>query len=637
MAEPGFIPLADAYKNTAPPADPKFTPVEEAYKKPELAGTDRPFPPESKMSPSAQMVVGMENNMLGREQRTVPYHHQHVKNYLGDVTSERDDGALYFKDAEGKEQITDKDKQVVLKDPSDGKYKVYKRTSDTDMGAISSGLLGLGHVVTEGSGPSALPMKLPVTAAQKVLQATKAVEDTTGVSVPISKAAATDSAIVKGIANTASNIPGGGGPFQQAAARTSSALGQAAEEAARIPTGVVANAEEAGQAARFGLNQRVLPKTADGEPGLWQQSVNAAYDKAASKVAPEARGALPRTTAVVNQLEKEFKATEQTGSNPAVKDVLGAVTHPEGINLEGFKRLKSQIGQMIQDGVAGIPNGDLKRLYGALKDDMRAHVIAEGGVRAGKNWDKAETLALVTARNRERLQKVLGVANDEGVFGKLLRAAGSTPASADAKLLGLAKRSMSPSEWNEVSSAVVQRLGWRRQGADKVFDPGKFLHDYSTLSTVGRNHLFGTSTQLRTALDSIAETARLWPKVTALGHPTSEAAHLVGMAGIFHHISSAMKIFGVANGVSRLLARPVTAASTARYLDSYRLWSIKPTQSNLTAFNNASRMLAADVDKAEEFRKDAAPYVKGTARVVGNTALTLYEALKSLAEERRGQ
>lgn len=618
-----FTPVGQVFGSpaAAPQQDSGFTPVGDVLPA-QSAALPAGAQPAQQAAPNASPTnqwtsteIEGENKQLAGSQFTLPYFGAHKDNLVGDAVI-GDDNQVYTHGPNGQWVPTDKNKQVVLRDPSDGKYKVFNRTEDTDLGPISGRALAIGGLINEGAATAPLGgIAAPLSAGEKAAKAAGAIEKATGVAVNVPKTGVTESTIPRVVERTISHIPGGGGPMTRGAEGMAGGLDSAAHETAALPTGVVGSAEEAGQAARFGINERIKP----GEEGMFNQATKSYYDKVDSLIKdPAARSPLTNTLAKVQDIASRFSATEREGLPESIKSVLGAVTHPEGLTYQALKDLRTSVGEDIKQVVnSGMSNGELKQIYGSLTDDLRATIQSQGGKRGVAAWEKANAQAAVVARSRERLAKVIGVKetskSDEAIFNTLHRMAGST-ASADAKTLALARRSMSPSEWSEVSSGVAARLGRAGGAADGAFNPTKFVSDYAKLSPAGKNLMFGEGTQMRKALDAITElSGKPWSQAKEVAKPPGEVGHLVGLAGIWHHLTGALGAISGANVMARILSRGNTAENAAKMMRSEKLMRLTPTRTNVIAFNNAARVLTTDAastardqlgwakDKAEEF------------------------------------
>lgn len=625
-----------AYYENAPKPDAKwidkpvsfdevFKSVQAENKKREEAA--KPKPPKGLIETVGQnaqtALYERENKYLANQQSTSPYPRDYKKR-LGegvmvqrdeDVTFDKDgnpvpaEPAWHFRSESGETIPTNSKKHVVLRDTETGKYHVYERGEDTDYGPIKNFFSGMASHVQEGF--QAAPTRLPSTAGaatrgQEALRAQQAVEDTTGAHVPVPQNMVTDSGMARRTAAMIEALPGGSTPFEQSAARMDQALGEAA---ARATGGTAPTAEAAGATARGAIENYAKPKE-----GVLARRVSDAYDKVDAHVPSDASGELKNTQKIAQDLQTRFEATKgESGTNkinPTLDAVLSAATDPKGVTYQGLKDLRTRVGEMLEQGAniaeTGVSDKELRALYKGLTDDMRAMVSEHGGTRGLQLWERANNLARLASERRENLGKILGTnRSDEGIFGRIMALAGSTN-SADAKTLAQAKKSMPADEWSEVAQAAVGRLGKVRTENGTVFDPGKFVTDYDKLSDRGKSLLFGDNQRLRKALDSISELAQFREPV---GHP-GPIAHLVsagivlnhahqgeGMAGkmgqLLHVLGGVFSMRAVGN----MLSKPATAESVAKWMEAYKVMTLKPTKGSVSLYQRATETLASDAGK----------------------------------------
>lgn len=560
-------------------------------------------------------LISNENKRLGGTQFTS----QQPKkdDYVGpavqgkDLYGERgtdDDDTTYIKDEKGNYSAADKNKHLVFRDPDSGEYGVYNRDPDKNYSPISGRLVGLGNLVQEGlqTAPTRLPSTVgAATRGQQALGAAGRVEDSTGVRVPVPQSAVTENAVTPAITKGLEALPGGSAPFDAAAGRMEGGLSQAQNTATAGST----SAEQAGNTAREAINAEAKPKT-----GLLAQRVSDAYDKVDAHVDPLATRDLSETRKVADEIQTRFDATKgSSGSakvdNPSIKAVLEAATDPKGVTYQGLKDLRSRVGEMLEQGSSiaetGVSDKELRGLYKGLTADLEGHIKTAGGARGLQMWKRANVMARVASERRETLGKILGAnRSDEGIFGAIERMAGSTN-SADASTLALAKKSIPADEWNEVASTVASRLGRVKTDTGTHFDPGKFVKDYDKISERGKSLLFGDQQRLRKALDSISDLSKFTEPVS---HP-GPLAHLATAAIALEHgggegglFSKVAKITGAVMGmkvIGSMLSKPATAESVAKWMQGYKLATLKPTKGNVMLFDRLSEGLANDAAKED--------------------------------------
>ena len=541
------------------------------------------------------------------------------KDLFGADDKDPDANTNYYKDEKGNYQAADTKNHILLRDPDSGEYQIHMRDHAQNMSGVNRVLGGLGSVVQEGfqevpgvgratSAGGRLASAGSPTRGQRALDAAADVEDTTGAHVPVPQNMVTDSAVAHGAANFSQALPAGSIPFDRAAGKFEGGIEQAADSAAKMNSGGVAHgAESAGETAEGAITNYAKPKT-----GVLAQRVSKAYDAVDAHVPAGATHDLTNTRAVAQDIQSRFEATRgESGTNkidPTINEVLSAATDPKGITYQGLKDLRTRVGEMLEGGTklteTGISDKQLRGLYKGMTDDMRGLVSKHGGPRGLQLWERANTYADRAFKRREELAGILGTnRSDEGIFGSLMTKAGSGK-TADAKTLALARKSMPPDEWAEVASAAVGRLGKTVvKGQGEVFNPGKFVQDYDKLSDRGKAILFGENQRLRKALDSISELAR---SDTPVKHAGGLAHLITGALAVGHGATAGLTglvHLGAAilgnNVLGRMLSKPATAESVAKWMQGYKVMTLKPTQGNVTVFSRLSQALSNDAAKED--------------------------------------
>jgi hypothetical protein len=409
-----------------------------------------------------------------------------------------------------------------------------------------------------------------------------------GVEIP--KAVASDSMAVQRAGAAVRNVPFAGDPLVKASERAMSQLGTAADDVARGFGG--------SDAAQSGANVR------DAISVGWKGRVNNVteklYDAVDQKVNPNATTKLTNTQGVVAQILSSRQAARlQNATGGAVDAVENAIKDPAGLTYEGVKRLRSEIGRLIDSPnltAADIPQSELRQVYGALTKDLGDTVQNAGGTAARSAWERANKFAAAAAKRKEELQKIVGAENDEGVLNRLTLAA-STKGSANVYLLRKAKSAIGPDTWDEVAGTLVSRMGRDKQGQ---FSGQRFLTDYGNLSDEAKNLLFkGTGrADLGRALDDIATVSSRFKDLQKFSNPSGTSQNVAGgsmLAGMaVDPVTTIGTIIG-ARGLASVLASPASASSMARWAKVYSAAVTNPTAASYAALDRASRNFAATI------------------------------------------
>jgi len=124
-------------------------------------------PPSEQQWAPAQMATGMLNVLPAAEQGTNPDVARHVPNFLSDEIGQNDAGQTVFTDPNTGETIPyDRSQHILLRDPRDGKPKVFARTEDLNEG----GAVGIARVLAPGLGAGAVTRRpsIPMPTAAEI-------------------------------------------------------------------------------------------------------------------------------------------------------------------------------------------------------------------------------------------------------------------------------------------------------------------------------------------------------------------------------------------------------------------------------------------------------------------------------------
>jgi muramidase (phage lysozyme) len=109
----------------------------------------------------ARGLTDFYNQGPAAAQGTTPVVEAHLPNLISTQVHENDAGEILYVDPNTNQLVpTDTNKHVILRDPSDGRYKVFGRTADTDEGRLSATgrLLGLGAAAGAPTARPAIPI-----------------------------------------------------------------------------------------------------------------------------------------------------------------------------------------------------------------------------------------------------------------------------------------------------------------------------------------------------------------------------------------------------------------------------------------------------------------------------------------------
>lgn len=319
----------------------------------------------------------------------------------------------------------------------------------------------------------------------------------------------TQSRALRAAETTLSRAPGAAGPMVRAAERQADEIGskiaQYADDLApkTSPTAAGRTIEQ-GIAGPGGFVDRF--KTKAGQ----------LYDAVDQFMPADTPVPLKATQSFLTKAAAPMKGAEKTSAllaNPR----LGAIGEALGEDLaanngvlpyQAAKALRTRVGEMISNAglMTDIPKGELKRLYGALSQDIR--VQAANDPKAAATLRRAETYYKA---GRDRLDRVEAVVDKAGGPEKIFQAATSGTREG-ASTLRSVMQSLKPEESRVVASAVVRRLGRANPSAQNdvgdVFSTERFLTNWNGMSPEAKSALFGRMTpQFRSNMDKIAKVA----------------------------------------------------------------------------------------------------------------------------------
>ena len=355
----------------------------------------------------------------------------------------------------------------------------------------------------------------------------------------------------------------GGGPLTRALEKTTTQmqkrLATIADDLSPIKGDVEAGRViQSGISGRGGFVERFLHKSG----ALWRE-FDGLIDDTAKVSATSTQRALDNLVSDTN--------IGKVLNNPLISRIKTAFDEAGGsLDYKTLRQLRSTVGRRLGEKslVSDIPRSELKRLYGAISDDLR-EVAEQGGKRAQIALKRANTY---TASGHKRIddfvERVTSKADLDRVFNQLARGGEGVQA------INAVKRSLKPEEWEAVAANVIRRLGKatpsQQDQFGEVFSVGKMLTDWNKLGRA-KNALFSGSPQLnkyRENLDKIAAAAaRVKDSASAMANSsgtTQQAANLATMVtggsalgtgnlGLFFGILSGV---AVNKGAARLMTSP---------------------------------------------------------------------------------
>lgn len=562
-----------------------------------------------------KLLIDFQNQGAAAGQRTTPNISAQQANLLSTDVQEGDDGNAYFVDPQnGSLHQVDTAKHVVLRDPADGRLKVYGRTDNTNEGMLSSAgrLLGTGLAagapVSRAIGP-ATQVAQELKPGQQVVAAADRLSQT-GAPVQVPRAVATDNMATQQMAAAASNVPIAGTPLVKAAEGTINQLGTKADEVAK-GFGGMASPQEAGDTARSAIKNWITGESAN--------NANKLYGRVDALVDQNVKTPLAATQKAVAEIAAK-RSSAALSSGKATDAVLEAVQRADGLTYEGVKTLRTNIGEMLKGGILpeGMSGSELEKIYGALTTDLKSSIRAAGGSKAEAAFNRANEYYRLASERRAQLAKIIGAdgnAPAETVLNRIEAMAGSS-SRADISKLMQARKAIGADDWNEIASTVVTRLGRDVEGN---FSPQRFVTAYGKLSPAGKSVLFrsGGKSDLASHLDDIAKVSSRFKELQKFANPSGTGRTIIGgsigTGVLLDPMTTAATVLG-GRVLASVLSRPASAASLAKVAKAQQALVMSPSPARLSAFNTATRNLISTIGARNLTPADFLKAVQGTVQ-----------------------
>lgn len=334
---------------------------------------------------------------------------------------------------------------------------------------------------------------------------------------------------------------------------------------------------DVGTAAQTGARSWIDRATVAARPGQ-QSIVGKAYD--AIPVSPNTDSVLTNTRATLDRLTSRFQsnpelaALEQNQTLVRYRDALAS----GGLSWNDLKALRSEIGARIgSERFSDSPSrDDLRGLYGALSEDMRA-TAASQGPRALQLFERANTLNRdVETRIEQSLVPIVG--NDsrqapERAAAYIQSLATGGRVSSNLNQLAAVRASLvKGGHWDDVSSGLIRLGGQPANSPGRSFDPQTFIRWYSDLPEQARSIMFaGRNGQLRQSLDNFVSVAQRLANTNALRNTSNTTPGRLG-AGAVGGLAGAAAT-GMVHPITALLAAGGMAGTAAANLGIAKLWT----------------------------------------------------------------
>lgn len=357
-----------------------------------------------------------------------------------------------------------------------------------------------------------------------------------------SVAQATRNAALDSVESLTAKVPGGAGTIRQAAQKQSETV--AASVAAKLKnlnSNVAPNTLAAGKAATQGVDDFVRN---------FGDKADVLYSKLDSFIPTDTVIPVKNTERILAEIITPAKGAPNvsaTLANPKLvqlQQALGKDASEGAVTYTVLKDLRSSIGRRLGSPslTDDIPRAELKRVYGALSDDLRM-AAQERGPAALKAFGRAgQFYKAGMDRIDNMLRPIVQSKLPEQVFASLESAGRLGPTRLQAL-----RQSVSPEQWRTVVASVADRMGKAaagQQGEETAnFSFQKFLTNWQKLEPKARDVLFSGPKMggIRNDLDALARASeRIRDSSKAFANPSGTAGASAGTTMMFGAVGSVM-------------------------------------------------------------------------------------------------
>lgn len=366
----------------------------------------------------------------------------------------------------------------------------------------------------------------------------------------------------KAAATAASSVPIGGGKIKRSAQAAKENLEKAVETTMGGPR---PSAFDAGSTAKEAITNWMKPKSS--------QIMEDAYNRVDNLINPKTRTPLNNVRKALNdaRVKNYVMGLVQTDASfaPLAEQALSKTS---GLTYEGIKNLRTKVNEMLDSPSllpAGTSTRELLSFKNALTADLENAVERAGGPAAKAAWERANRLNVLVQNRRKNLALIVGEKGDvpeERVFSRIAGMASSS-GGANLNRLKMARKSMAPDEWQDVTAGVIGTLGRNRAGE---FSPVQFITHYGSMPDASKNIMFGPAgNPTRQALDDILAVSRKFGEMNEYANPSGTAKVATGIAMLSNPFGILYKGPLAAAFLGKILSRPRTAQSASRVMSAF--------------------------------------------------------------------
>lgn len=504
--------------------------------------------------------------------------------------------------------------------------------------------------VLAGSAPSALSSTVPNLfksavrggASSQTMQDNIAAFKAAGTTPSVGQA--TEARGPRALESILSKVPGSAGYMQRRAEQQAGEIGGGIEDIAQNLAGKT-DPTVTGLAIQKGVTENFIPQARAIQKKLYntlntlmppKKEVQAGnFTKIVDEMNAPVAGAenLSKTNLFVNKTISDVQSAlkKDMGGTPAQPSTIlnaqgmplttAAIPGKTTLPYQALKEMRSRIGEKLTDIDLSpdISRTELKRLYGALSQDMATAAQAEGP-KAYAAFQRANNY---TSTLHDRIDLLQGIIDKNGGPEKIFKAA-TSGTNEGATTLNAVMKALPADGKKMLTATVLRRMGRANAGnqndAGDVFSTQKFLTNWAGLDNRAKTTLFGNqSKQFNADIEKIAKVAsniKQGSKVFANPSGTAPAENLLKTYGtigvsLLSRDPLTMAATGTALATNNALARGMTNPKFVSWLAQN---SNKPNTYFPTAINQLSQIAAKNNDpELQEISDDLKAHASPTS------------------------
>lgn len=380
--------------------------------------------------------------------------------------------------------------------------------------------------------------------------------------------------------------------------------------------------EMTGAAIKKGINKFVVQ---------FKEKGSALYDKVDEFIPANSRIDVSNFRATLDDTLTQFSADPAFAKvldSPFIKSLKAAQKQSKDgtMSYGTLKALRSRVGNALDDRalVADTSQAELKRLYGALSDDM-GRAAAESGEGALKAYERANAY---WNAGRSRLDDVLKPVADKAFNQEVFQAAMSGTKSGSEKLRAI-KKSLPQKEWDTLVAQQIREMGRATPGAQDVtgelFSPATFLTNFNKLSKDAQKTLFSNREYigLGKAVDNLVTMSAALKDTSKMANTSGTAQQLMymniltgGLGGAYGASQGEDPTSGALTGIAIGTLGPMAAAKLVTS-PAFVNWLADGTKIATSGIGAHLGRLIAIAEKNKEIQPAIYEYMNGLS-IQGN-------------------